>query len=117
MAPKRSKPTGASTSAIPPCFLSSITRKHYDTVKDKGLIHEIGIDFHAFDPLPRVREIATGYGWMPFNNMLGECNTTWVEEFYTNAMAYGAEDYRSYVWGGYRQFCPGHYGCHFWIPP
>ncbi|KAK2373934.1 hypothetical protein QL285_074935 [Trifolium repens] len=106
MTPKRSKPTRAATPSAHPRFLSSLTRKHYDTVQDKGLIQEIGIDFHAFDPLPRVREIATGYGWMPFNNMLGECNTTWVEEFYANALAYGAGDYRSYVRGVTISFAP-----------
>ncbi|KAK2356529.1 hypothetical protein QL285_093858 [Trifolium repens] len=105
MAPKRSKPTGSDTPFAPPRFLSSLTRKHHDTVQDKGLIQEIGIDIHSFDPLPRVREILTGYGWMPFNNMLGECNTT-VVEFYANALAYGVGDYRSYVRGVTISFSP-----------
>jgi hypothetical protein len=34
---------------------------------------------------------------MPFNNMLEECNTTIVEEFYANAFSFGTGDYRSYV--------------------
>jgi hypothetical protein len=43
---------------------------------------------------------------MPFNNMLRECNTTIVEEFYTNAFAFGARDYRSYVRGVHVSFYP-----------
>ncbi|KAK2396296.1 hypothetical protein QL285_057954 [Trifolium repens] len=67
---------------------------------------EIGIDLHVFDPLPRIREIATGYSWLPFNNMLGDCNTTIVEEFYANALAYGIGDYKSYVRGVTISFAP-----------
>jgi hypothetical protein len=107
MAPKRSKSaTTATPSAPPPRFLSSLTRKHHDIFQDNGLIQEIGIDLHAFDPLPRVREITTGYGWLPFNNMLGDCNITVVEEFYANALAFGAEDYRSYIRGVHISFAP-----------
>ncbi|MCH84415.1 hypothetical protein A2U01_0005247 [Trifolium medium] len=29
--------------------------------------------------------ITEAYGWMSFNNMIGECNIDWVEEFYANA--------------------------------
>jgi hypothetical protein len=106
MAPKRSKPSGAASQFTPPRFVSSITKKHHGTITDKGLIQEIGIVLHAFDPLPRVREIVTGYGWLPFNNMLGECNTTIVEEFYANALAFGIGDYRSYVRGVHVSFSP-----------
>jgi hypothetical protein len=38
--------------------------------------------------------------------MLGDCNTTIVEEFYANALAFGAEDYRSYVRGIHISFAP-----------
>ncbi|KAK2422113.1 hypothetical protein QL285_032672 [Trifolium repens] len=106
MAPKRYKPFGAGQTSSPYRFLSSLTQKHHGTIQDKGLIQEIRIDLHAFDPLPRVREIATGYGWLPFNNMLGECNTTIVEEYYANALAYGVGDYRSYVQGVAISYAP-----------
>ena len=43
---------------------------------------------------------------MPFNNMLGECNTTIVEEFYANTLAFGTGDYRSYVRGVHVSFAP-----------
>ncbi|KAK2361800.1 hypothetical protein QL285_086916 [Trifolium repens] len=106
MAPKRSKPSGPGQTSAPYRFLSSLTKKHHGTITDKGMIQEIGIDLHAFDPLPQVREVATGYGWLPFNNMLGECNTTIVEEFYANALAYGAGDYRSYIRGVTISYAP-----------
>jgi hypothetical protein len=38
--------------------------------------------------------------------MLGDCNTTIVEEFYANALAYGVGDYRSYVRGVTISFAP-----------
>jgi hypothetical protein len=68
------------------------------------MVQEIGIEIPTFDSVPRVREILTVYGWVPFNNMLGECNRTIVQEFYANAFAFGAEDYRSYVQGVYVSF-------------
>ncbi|KAK2405757.1 hypothetical protein QL285_054964 [Trifolium repens] len=85
---------------------SGLTKKHHGTITDKGMIQEIEIDLHAFDPLPRVREIITSYGWLPFNNMLGDINTTIVEEFYANALAFGTGDYRSFVRGVYVSFSP-----------
>jgi hypothetical protein len=104
MAPKRSKPSGVGQTSAPPRFLSSLTKKHYDTVTEKRLIQEIDTDIPAFDSLPRVREILTGYRWVHFNNMLGECNKSIVEEFYANAMTFGPGDYRSYVRGIYVSF-------------
>ncbi|MCI73267.1 hypothetical protein A2U01_0094531, partial [Trifolium medium] len=44
-------------------------------------------------------EIAEGYGWMDFNNMIGNCNISWVEEFYANALGRADDDYTSYVRG------------------
>jgi hypothetical protein len=38
--------------------------------------------------------------------MLGEFNKTIVEEFYANAFAFGAGDFRSYVRGVYVDFSP-----------
>ncbi|MCI37564.1 hypothetical protein A2U01_0058788, partial [Trifolium medium] len=44
-------------------------------------------------------EIAEGYGWMEFNNMIGDCNISRVEEFYANALGRLDDDYTSYVRG------------------
>ncbi|MCI52483.1 hypothetical protein A2U01_0073727, partial [Trifolium medium] len=46
-----------------------------------------------------MREIAEGYGWMNFNNMIGNYNISWVEEFYDNALGRPNDDYTSYVCG------------------
>ncbi|KAK2444364.1 hypothetical protein QL285_015394 [Trifolium repens] len=106
MAPKRSRASGSTSQATRPRFLSSVTTRQFGIVGEKGLVQEVGIEIPAFDSLPRVWEILTGYGWVPFNNMLGECNRTIVQEFYANAFAFGAGDYRSYVWGVYISFSP-----------
>ncbi|MCI90425.1 hypothetical protein A2U01_0111717, partial [Trifolium medium] len=34
---------------------------------------------------------------MDFNTMIGNCNISWVEEFYANAFGYAADDYTSTV--------------------
>ncbi|MCI34547.1 hypothetical protein A2U01_0055767, partial [Trifolium medium] len=36
---------------------------------------------------------------MDFNNMIGKCNISWVEEFYANAFRRADDDYTSYVCG------------------
>ncbi|KAK2381867.1 hypothetical protein QL285_069444 [Trifolium repens] len=99
MAPKRSRVSGSASQSAPPRFLSSVTQRQHGVVGEKRLVQEIGIEIPAFDSVPRVREIMLGYGWVPFNNILGECNRTVVEEFYGNGIAFGNGDYRSYVWG------------------
>ncbi|KAK2455353.1 hypothetical protein QL285_002811 [Trifolium repens] len=106
MAPKRSRASGSASQATPPRFLSSVTTRQFGLTQEKGMVQEIGIEIPAFDSLPRVREILTSYGWVPFNNMLGECNRTIVQEFYANAFAFGAGDYRSYVRGVYVNYSP-----------
>ncbi|KAK2402451.1 hypothetical protein QL285_051969 [Trifolium repens] len=106
MAPKRSRTSGSASQSAPPRFLSSITKSKHGIIGEKGLVQEVGIEIPAFDALPRVREILLGYGWVPFNNMLGECNKTIVEEFYANALAFGTGDYRSYVRGVHVSFSP-----------
>jgi hypothetical protein len=106
MAPKRSRVSGSAPQSAPPRFLSSVTQKQHGIVGEKRLFQEIGIEIPAFDSVPRVREILTGYRWVPFNNMLGECNKTIVQEFYANAFEFGAGDYRSYVRGVYISFSP-----------
>ncbi|KAK2368470.1 hypothetical protein QL285_081663 [Trifolium repens] len=106
MAPKRSRVSGSAPQSAPPRFLSSITQRQHGVVGEKRLVHEIGIEIPAFDSVPRVREIMLGYGWVPFNNMLGECNRTIVEEFYGNGIAFGNGDYRSYVRGVHVSYSP-----------
>ncbi|KAK2442440.1 hypothetical protein QL285_013633 [Trifolium repens] len=101
MAPKRSRVSGSTSQDAPLRFLSSVTQRQHGIVGEKRLVQEVGIEIPAFDSLPRVREILTGYEWVPFNNMLGECNETVVEEFYANVFAFGAGEYMSYVRGVY----------------
>ncbi|KAK2429654.1 hypothetical protein QL285_028075 [Trifolium repens] len=90
MAPKRSRASGSTLQATPTRFLSSVTQRQHGIVGEKRLVQEVGIENPAFDSVPQVWEILTGYGWVPFNNMLRECNETVVEEFYANAFAFGA---------------------------
>ncbi|KAK2443665.1 hypothetical protein QL285_014751 [Trifolium repens] len=106
MAPKQSRASGSASQAAPPRFLSSVTQRQHGIVGEKRLVQEVGIEIPSFDSVPRVREILTGYGWVPFNNMLGECNETVVEEFYANAFAFGARKYRFYDRGVYVSFRP-----------
>ncbi|KAK2436773.1 hypothetical protein QL285_021743 [Trifolium repens] len=108
MAPKRSRVSESTSQAAPTRFLSSVTKRQHGLTLEKGLVQEIGIEIPAFDALPRVREILTGYGWVPFNNMLGECNKSVMEELYANAFAFGPGDYRSNVRGIYVSFAPDH---------
>ncbi|KAK2354701.1 hypothetical protein QL285_092186 [Trifolium repens] len=106
MAPKRSRASGAASQSAPPRFLSSVTTRQHGIVQEKGLVQEVCIEIPAFDSLPRVRKIITGYRWEPFNNMLGECNKSVVEEFYANVMAFGPGDYKSYVRGVHVSYSP-----------
>ncbi|MCI48884.1 hypothetical protein A2U01_0070127, partial [Trifolium medium] len=32
---------------------------------------------------------------MDFNSMIGDCNISWVEEFYANTLGYALDDYTS----------------------
>jgi hypothetical protein len=66
-------------------------------IKENGVIQEKAIHLPDITSIPRIQEIADGYWWMHFNIMIEECNISWVEEFYANALAYGVEDFRSYV--------------------
>ncbi|MCI71622.1 hypothetical protein A2U01_0092885, partial [Trifolium medium] len=36
---------------------------------------------------------------MDFNTMISDCNISWVEEFYVNALGYAEDDYTSTVCG------------------
>ncbi|KAK2368824.1 hypothetical protein QL285_081991 [Trifolium repens] len=109
--------SGSTSQAAPPRFLSSACKRQHGITQEKGLVKEVGIEIPAFDPWPRVREILKGYGWAPFNNMLGECNKSVVEEFYANAFAFGPGDYRSYVRGIHVSFAPDHIDSTFGFRP
>ncbi|MCI52559.1 hypothetical protein A2U01_0073804, partial [Trifolium medium] len=43
---------------------------------------------------------------MKFNNMIGNCNISWVEEFYVNALGRPNDDYTSYVHGVEISYAP-----------
>ncbi|MCI73991.1 hypothetical protein A2U01_0095255, partial [Trifolium medium] len=60
---------------------------------------ERSIDFPAISFLPAMHATAEEYWWMDFNTMIGECNISWVEEFYANALGYASDDYTSTVRG------------------
>ncbi|MCI76284.1 hypothetical protein A2U01_0097553, partial [Trifolium medium] len=41
-----------------------------------------------------------------FNTMIGDCNISWVEEFYANALGYALDDYTSTVRGKTISYAP-----------
>ncbi|MCH96079.1 hypothetical protein A2U01_0017062 [Trifolium medium] len=53
-----------------------------------------------------MQQIAEGYDWMDFNNMIGDYNISWVEEFYANAFGREDDDYTSYVNGAEISYAP-----------
>ncbi|MCI27866.1 hypothetical protein A2U01_0049066, partial [Trifolium medium] len=69
-------------------------------------VQERSIDFPNITFLPRMQEIAKGYGWMDFNNMIGNCNIFWVEEFYANALGRPDDDFTSYMRGVEISYAP-----------
>ncbi|MCI68728.1 hypothetical protein A2U01_0089989, partial [Trifolium medium] len=79
---------------------------HYQIIKTKGIVQERSIDFPAISFLPEMQEIAEGYRWMDFNTMIGDCNISWVEEFYANALGYAEDDYTSTVRGVTISYAP-----------
>ncbi|MCI80019.1 hypothetical protein A2U01_0101290, partial [Trifolium medium] len=50
-----------------------------------GVVQERSIDFPAISFLPEMEETAEEYKWMDFDSVIGDCNISWVEEFYANA--------------------------------
>ncbi|MCI48968.1 hypothetical protein A2U01_0070211, partial [Trifolium medium] len=66
-------------------FLDDEKEDHYEVIRRKGIVQERSIDFPGITSYPRMREIAEGYGWMTFNSMIGDCNLSWLEEFYANS--------------------------------
>ncbi|MCI55875.1 hypothetical protein A2U01_0077126, partial [Trifolium medium] len=56
--------------------------------------------------LPAMQETAEGYRWMEFNTMIGDCNISWVEEFYVNALGYAVDEYTSTVRGRTISYAP-----------
>ncbi|MCI12578.1 hypothetical protein A2U01_0033683, partial [Trifolium medium] len=95
MAPKRLCRVGSSSD--PHHFLDANKKEHYQLIKTKGGVQERSIDFPSITFLPRMQEIAEGYGWMEFNSMIGDCIISSVEEFYANALGRPDDGYTSYV--------------------
>ncbi|MCI46233.1 hypothetical protein A2U01_0067473, partial [Trifolium medium] len=69
MAPKRL--CRASSSSDAHRFLDTNKKEHYQLIKTNEVVQERSIDFPNITLLPRMQEIAEGYGWMEFNNMIG----------------------------------------------
>ncbi|MCI00894.1 hypothetical protein A2U01_0021918 [Trifolium medium] len=61
---------------------------------------------YSITTFPRMQQIAEGYGWMNFNQMIGVCNISWVQEFYANALGRDDDDYTSYVRGVEISYAP-----------
>ncbi|MCI53290.1 hypothetical protein A2U01_0074536, partial [Trifolium medium] len=60
--------------------------EHYTLIKTKWIVQERSIDFPWISFLPEMQETAEQYRWMDFNTMIGDCNISWVEKFYANAL-------------------------------
>ncbi|PNX61888.1 hypothetical protein L195_g052688, partial [Trifolium pratense] len=76
------------SSARQKTFLSPARVEHYTLIEKKGVIQERRIDFPDITFLPEMEVTARHYSWMDFNSLIGDCNMSWVREFYTNAVAY-----------------------------
>ncbi|MCI57437.1 hypothetical protein A2U01_0078688, partial [Trifolium medium] len=83
MAPKRARQAGSSCSDH--YFLDAAKKKHYEIIKGKWIVQERSIDFPNITFIPEMQQIADAYDWIRFNNMIGDNNYNWVEEFYANA--------------------------------
>ncbi|MCI28156.1 hypothetical protein A2U01_0049356, partial [Trifolium medium] len=105
MAPKRNRRAGSSSA--PNRFLDNTRREHYKIIQRKGVVQERNIDFPSITFVPRMQEIAEGYNWMNFNNMIGDYNISLVEKFYVNALGCPNDDYTSYVRGVEISYAPG----------
>ncbi|MCI44810.1 hypothetical protein A2U01_0066049, partial [Trifolium medium] len=84
MAPKRIRTAGSSSHANR--FVDPTKEEHYTIIKTKGIMQERNIDFPAISFLPEMQETTEQYRWMDFNSMIDDCNISWVEEFYANAL-------------------------------
>ncbi|MCI62528.1 hypothetical protein A2U01_0083785, partial [Trifolium medium] len=80
MAPKRIRVAGSSSRSNR--FVDDSKAEHYKLIKTKGIVQERSIDFPVISFLPEMQETAERYKWMDFNTMIGDCNISWVEEFY-----------------------------------
>ncbi|MCI15449.1 hypothetical protein A2U01_0036587 [Trifolium medium] len=77
MAPKeRGRNNYSSSSCGYTLFLDDEKEDHFETIHRKGIVQERSIDFPNITSHPRMQEIAEAYGWMNFNNMIGNINIT-----------------------------------------
>ncbi|MCI35836.1 hypothetical protein A2U01_0057057, partial [Trifolium medium] len=86
MAPKRTRVSRSSSR--PHRFVDATKAEHYKLIKTKGVVQERSIDFPGISFLPVMQKTAESYRWIDFNTMIGDCNISWVEEFYANALGY-----------------------------
>ncbi|MCI33455.1 hypothetical protein A2U01_0054672, partial [Trifolium medium] len=75
-------------------------------IKTKGVVQERSIDFPGISFLLAMQETTESYRWMDFNTMIGDCNISWVEELYANALGYAEDDYTSTVRGVCVSYAP-----------
>ncbi|MCI18329.1 hypothetical protein A2U01_0039483, partial [Trifolium medium] len=59
MAPKRTR-TNTSSGENYIFFLDDAKEDHYETIKHKGIVQEMGIDFSGIPTYPRMRQITEG---------------------------------------------------------
>ncbi|MCI52184.1 hypothetical protein A2U01_0073428, partial [Trifolium medium] len=83
MAPKRIGVAGSSSR--PHRFVDETKAEHYKLIKTKRIVQERSIDFPGISFLSVMQETVERYRWIDFNTMIGDCNISWVEEFYANA--------------------------------
>ncbi|MCI54523.1 hypothetical protein A2U01_0075773, partial [Trifolium medium] len=94
------------SSSRPHRFVDSTKAEHYKLIKTKEIVQEKSIDFPGISFLPEMQETAETYRWMDFNTMIGDCNISWVEEFYANALGHAEDDYTSTVRGVTISYAP-----------
>ncbi|PNX79706.1 hypothetical protein L195_g035693 [Trifolium pratense] len=80
-------------------FLSPTCAEHFNLIEEKGVIQERSINFPDITFLPEMETTARHYSWIYFNSLIGDCNISWVREFYADAVAYFEEDFTSAVRG------------------
>ncbi|MCI50016.1 hypothetical protein A2U01_0071260, partial [Trifolium medium] len=69
-------------------FVDATKAEHYKLIKTKGIIQERRIDFPVISFLPVMQQTAESYRWMDLTTMIGDCNISWIDEFYANALGH-----------------------------
>ncbi|MCH86300.1 hypothetical protein A2U01_0007154, partial [Trifolium medium] len=87
-------------------FENELKENHFKVVRNKKFVYERSFNFKSLRDYPQIKTIAQNCGWLRFNSMIGEYNTTWVHEFYANALGYRNDEYVSYVRGKEVSYAP-----------